>query len=366
MIPPLSRRPLVSLAAPVALLALVATSPACADALRFWVDRAHDAYDSEVKRLRPGTTVPWLTSDGRQLDLVEWRTTNVSLLTQRSDYDPALVRRLLEAIDAYWMRCSDLCGNAPPPDPLKGPLVKGRAIFAEAVRPAPETPLAPEAARSVPVLGLPGIARVSIGTELIEELLRGFAHGIPSAPLGDRLPEAVARTFVFFETELGAASPERFGPLANALAFLLAGEAQESLGWLVPPDDRPFEAIADAFVAEPSASYATTLAKGLGAGGADAEAVWTAMLLRLRHASGQRAFVRTLWKTLYECPPASDADVAVGNLVVSMSAAGRISFVDQFRRWRFDLSETTAARVQEALAPRKLDVGKQPTGRTKR
>ena len=39
---------------------------------------------------------------------------------------------------------------------------------------------------------------------------------------------------------------------------------------------------------------------------ADAESLWTAMLLRLRHASGQRAFVQTLWTTLYECPPASE------------------------------------------------------------
>lgn len=350
----------------LAALALSIAAPANADALRFWADLARRSHEAEVRRLRPGTTVPWMTSDGRQIELVEWRTANVSLLTERSDHDPVLVRHLVDALDAYWKRCADLCGNAPPPDPAKGVLVKGRAIFAEAVRPAAELPIAPETARSVPVIGMPGIARVSIGTEAIEALLRGFNRGTPAAPLGDRLPEAIARTFVFFESELGAAAPQGFPPLANALAFLLAGEAQESLGWTVPPDERPFEGIVETYAAATESTYASTLARGEGIGAADAESLWTAMLLRLRHASGQRAFVQTLWTTLYECPPASDAEVAIGNLVVATSAAGRMSFVDQFRRWRFDISETTASRVQEALAPRKLDVRPKRPGSTKR
>jgi hypothetical protein len=326
--------------------------------LHFWVDTAHAAFEADLLRLRPGTTIPWLTSDGRQIELTEWRSSNISLLTARTDYDPILVRRLVDALDAYWKRCVALCGNAPPPDPGKGPLVRGRAIIAEAVMPAGELPIGPERTRSVPVLAVPGVARVSVGTEVLEELLRGLNRADAPAPLGDRVPLAIARSFVFFETELGAAVPERFTPLAHALAFLLAGEAQETLGWVVPPDDRPFETIVERYRMDASATYETTLAKDRGHGDHDAEALWTALLLHCRHASGQPSFASALWRTLYECPPAADADIAVGNLIVAISAAGRRSAIDAFRAWRFPISPLTEQRVNEALSPREFDLRK--------
>jgi hypothetical protein len=345
---------------------LLLTSPVSADGLAMWLDTVRQAYDEDLRRLRPGTTVPWISSDGRTLELIEWRSPTISLLTERGDYDPTLVKLLVETLDAYWIRCREICGNTPPPDPAKGTLVKGRAIIAEAVRPAPQTPLEPHVARSVPIVAMPGVARVSIGTEAIEELLRGFTRGVPGAPLGERLPVAIARTFVFFETELQAASPERFGPLAGALAFLLAGEVQDSLGWTVPADPRPFESILEAYRSSPNATHATTLAKGLGIpapsgkdsqlGWDDAESLWIAILLRVRHTSGERDFMRRVWATLYECPPARDADMAVGNLLVALSSGAKSNLVDTFRALRFDVSATTASRVAEAISPRKLDV----------
>jgi hypothetical protein len=364
--PPLVRAAASALAFVALSRAVLADEPAAVESaaarfdtpLHFWVDTASAAFEADLLRLRPGTVVPWLTSDGRAIDLIEWRSANVSLLTARNDYDPILVRRLVDALDAYWRQCVTLCGNAPPPDPAKGPLVRGRAIIAEAVMPASELPIGPERTRSVPVLAVPGVARISVGTEVLEELLRGLNRADAPAPLGDRVPLAIARSFVFFETELGAAAPERFAPLAHALAFLLAGEAQETLGWIVPPDDRPFETIVERYAQDASARYETLLAKGLGHGDHDAEALWTALFLHCRHASGQPRFASALWRTLYECPPAADADVAIGNLIVSLSAAGRRSVLEEFRAWRFPVSELTELRVREALSPREFDLRK--------
>ncbi|MBL9118494.1 MAG: hypothetical protein JNL80_01100 [Phycisphaerae bacterium] len=346
------------LASVIALLLAWPAPIASAGGCAFWLDMVRQAHEEQLRMLRPGTTVPWMASDGRSLELNEWRGTSVSLLTERIDYDPWLVKRLLDCLDAYWLRCREICGNTPPPDPTKGPFVKGRAIIAEAVRPASDAPPGQVAERSVPIVAMPGVARVSIGTEALEELLRGFTNGQPSVPLGERLPVAIARTFVFFESELGAATPDRFGPLAGALAFLLAGEVQDSLGWMVPADARQFDAILTAYRNDPQATHATTLAKGIGVSTADAESLWIAMLLPLRHASGERDFMRRVWSTLYECPPAGEADIAVGNLIVSVSAGAKSNLVEAFRALRFEVSATTAARVAEALAPRKIDVQK--------
>ena len=63
-------------------------------------------------------------------------------------------------------------------------------------------------------------------------------------------------------------------------------------------------------------------------------------------------------RTLYECPPAADADIAVGNLIVAISAAGRRSAIDAFRAWRFPISALTEQRVREALSPREFDLRK--------
>jgi hypothetical protein len=343
------------------------------DGIGPFVDLVRKEHERQVAILRPGTTVPWFTSDGRTLQLVEWRGKSISLLTERSDLEPTIVKRFLDTLDAYWLRCREICGNTPPPDAEKGPLVQGRAIIAEAVRPAPETPLGPIPKRKVPIVATPGIARVSIGTEALEETLTGLANRTPSAPLGSALPVAIARTFVFFESELGAAAPEQFEPLASALAFLLAGEVQDSLGWTVPVDPRPFDEILAAYSAGPTATYASTLAKGRGIAGPtadtrpgwdDAESLWIALLLNFRHASGEREFMRRVWTTLYECPPAPDRAIALGNLVVAVSAGAKSNLVSAFRALRFDVDQTTAGRVAEALAPRKLDVGRKKPARS--
>lgn len=351
--PVLSPRFLVACLASVVALALPARR-ASGDAIRLLLERVALTHEMHLRQLRPGTTVPWRTSDGREIAMTEWRGVYVSLLTERDDHDPALVKRLLDAIDAFWVRCRETCGNTPPPDPTKGALVKGRAIVAEAVR--------QPSAHAGPVIGMRGVARVSIGSDALEELLRSFKRGRPSAPLGARLPRAIAHTFVYFESELAAAVPEHFDDLTNALAFLLAGEVEDSLGWLVPADERPFERILAEYRSDPKASLDTTLAQGrsraspTGSETADAESLWIAIFLAARHSSGEAEFMRRVWTTLSECPPAPDRNIALGNLVVAFSAGSRANLVGFFRELRFPVDEATSARAAEALAPRKLDV----------
>lgn len=347
---------------------------AAADGLGRWIGEVRTAWERDLHRFRRATTIPWVAGDGRRVELVEWRGAAVSLLTVRGDHDPAAMKRLVDALDAFWKRCREICGNTPPPDAEKAPLVGGRAIVAEFVGATPETTAA--------AISIPGLARISLGPAALESLVAlhraAGSAATPSVPLGERLPAAIARTFVYFESELDSSGAERFGPLSHALAELLAAEAADSLGWLTPADPRPLERVLAAYRERPDATFASTLARGRGVGQPvggptgesagpgwnDAEALWMAILLECRHRSGERDFVRRVWTTLTECPPAEDETTATGNLVVALSAASRADLTGWFRSLRFDIDRPTAERVAEAVAPRKIDVRslQQPSG----
>jgi len=329
-------------------------SPASADTFTFWRALHGHARDRWIARLRSATLIPWRAADGRELLFTEWRGNEVSLLTARADYDPVLVQQLLNAFDTYWVRCREICGDTPPPDPVKGVLVGHRVIIAEITAPEDSR----ETRTPPPVTSAAGVARVSIGTDVIEDLLRRFRANerAAHAPLGDRLPQPIARSFVFFHAELGAATPRDFTPLADALAYLLAGQACDSLQWSMPPDPRPLESLLERYEQDPAANYRGCLQNEEGHLDADPEALWTAMLLRLRHASARQDFVAKLWRTLTECPSTDDPFTGVGNIVVAVSAAARSDQSATMRAWKFPIDEATAERVRQALAPNKLDV----------
>jgi hypothetical protein len=347
----------------VSLAVFAAPTAASADALRFYSDLHAAARAAWLAELKPGTRVPWIARDGRELELHEWRGTTVSLLTERDDYDPVLVQRLIDALDAFWLRCREICGNTPKADPSKGGYVENRMILAEAVIPIGDTPFDVRERRVSPVTSSAGVARANIGTEELERLLRGLATEPTNAkrrpsPLGDRVPTALARCFVYFEDELGQATPKGFSPLATALAEVLAGAAADSLGWVLPPDQRPLDAWLDRYERDPTATYRSSLKEAAGHLDANAEALWTAILFRAQAAAAQHDFVPRLWRTLSECPIADDGDTALGNLLVAISAASRADAAPAFKRWKIPVPESARERVRQALAPKEIDARK--------
>ncbi len=283
----------------------------------------------------------WHGSDGSDRTLIEWRGHNVSILAERDDLDPMLVQRLLDALDRYWVACRTICGNTPPSDGRLTGSIGQRAVVI--------------ACGNLPAASDPRVARIEIGGAALDELLGNIARDDRS-PLGADLPLAVARTFAYFEDELGAATPAGFAPLSTALATLLAGHACDSLDWIMPPDPRPIEAAIEGYERDPAANYEAALRDASEHHQAEAETLWTAILLRTDRISGQRDFTARLWKTLAECPIAEDVDTAVGNLIVATSAASRSDLLPTFSRWRFPISEATRDRVQQAITPTRLDV----------
>ncbi|MFO0826844.1 MAG: hypothetical protein U0572_01735 [Phycisphaerales bacterium] len=315
-----------------------------------------------LETLKPGTIVPWRTAEGDEIALHEWRGRQVSLLCARDDYDPVLVQRLLDAVDAYWLRCQEICGNAPPPDPETSMLLGGRPLLVERVQRVPDALVsaaegdvaAPSPAPRHPAVGLVGVARTSITTDELESALRGVAA--PSrAPLGASLPAALATNFCFFQSEIGPITPTR--DVTAAYAALLASDACESLGWFAPADARPLDAILDRYERDANASYASTLADGA-TGTYETEALWAAFLMRVRHASGKPDFVQRLWRATSECPPATTSGEAIANLVVAASSASGADLSQRFLSWRFPVTPETKSRVREALSPQRLETTK--------
>lgn len=364
-------RPLASTLLLTAISAIVAPAVAQAPAqdptpqlqpdFGFWFEWHRTQYNEWLWALKPGNTVPWLMSDGSTALLNEWRGRHVSLLTRSDAYDPLLVDGLMGDIDAFWVRCRELCENSPPPDPDAGPLVRDRPVVVEMAEPAlPEGADASLAALGAGTSsqatggaaprawGRAGVALVNVNTPELELLLRRQAQPTARLPLGELTPPAIARNFFYFSEELGSLAPN--GELASAYASLLMARACESLGWKVPDERRPFDRTLERFERDPTATFDRVLAPGAEPSDVDRAELWLALLVRLQNASGRPDFVERLWRATAECPPASTADQALANLVVATSAASGADLTTRFRVWRFPVDDATKARVRQATA----------------
>ncbi len=258
-----------------------------------------------------------------------WRGSAVVLATVRSDYDPVLVQRFLDQADRYVQTLSDLCGNSPPPP--EGGLPRGTRGL-----------LLVEHAGLGLAVEQPGVGVVSLERAELEDCLRlALRHPAP-LPLGETLPRSIARTYFFFQGELGAAALDGSSAPAEAFGFLLEGRACDRLGWVLPPDPRPLEAIADAFGDTKRDPDTIPPANDVDS--------WTALLLRLQTTSGRPDFVDRLWPAIAECPFAATTEEAMRNLIVSTTAAANADQTPRFEAWGFAIDPETKARAAESVA----------------
>jgi len=321
--------------------------PANSRSFGYWFELNRAIYNEWLWALKPGSTVPWLTADAGTMQLHEWRGSIVSLLTAKDSYDPILVDRVVRAADRYWTACRDLCGNSPPSDPDVGDVAGGRPLLVEFLD---------EASGDGPplVYGQPGIARTSVETVELEALLRGAANGPSRAPLGMRVPQAMARNFFFLDGELGALAPR--GELASAFASILAARASERLGWVSPNEDRPLDETLDRYEHDSTLTFDAVFAAPRGETPVEVDTLLLAILVRLQNASGRPDFVERLWRAAAECPPAMTQHDAAANLVVAASGASGADLTARFQSWRFPVSKETKARVKQAIAPMRATV----------
>ncbi|MDZ4832123.1 MAG: hypothetical protein SGJ09_18255 [Phycisphaerae bacterium] len=346
--------------APLFVSCVIASAAHAVGPLDFWFGLHEYVVDTWLTKLKPGNSVPWRTNSGEVL-MHEWRGEHVSLLTERNDYDPTLVQTLLNAADAYWVRCREICGNSPPPDPDRGFATGGRPMLVELVRPRVDQPAPGELGNqfdesSTKAIGIVGVARTSVTTDELESLLRAIARGNSVAPLGMSLPTAIGRNFFFFDSELGSIAPT--GDIASAYASLLAGHASELLGWFPPNDDRPLDANLDRYERDPKAVFDVVLGAATPPPEFDVASLWTALLVRVSYASGRHDFVERLWRATSECPTSATQEDAVTNLVVAASGASGSDLTQRFISWRFPVTDEAKSRVREALAAQRKNTAK--------
>jgi hypothetical protein len=319
--------------------------PAVGGPLGYWdalVARQRDAWLAE---LRPAPAVRWFLTDGTPITRQEWRGTLTSILADEGfvTRDPVRMRRVLDQLDHLWLTLRTLAGDSPASDPRLGRFVGRRAILLET---GPGVPMGDPSATAL----------ITVEPATLDALLAAANETPPAAPLGRQVPMQLARTFFFFDDALGRAAGPDATPLVDGFARMFAAHAAESIGWTVPAEPTPLEAIVTRYADDPEARWENTLAMGRGHGDADATALWTALLAQIATASGRADFARRLWRASSELPPAERPEDAVANLIVATSFAAGTDLTATFRAWRFPVTDLTRQRVRERIDPVRLRV----------
>lgn len=254
--------------------------------------------------------------------------------------DPAVVQRILSALDAAYDFYATATGATP--KPLK--TWEGRATLAV---------VDATCGAGCGYLGATGI-------ELTRDTFEVLYQGVLTRNQFDQVPfYELGRNFWFYGDPLEYLTPHA-QPVTTGYAVGMRFLAMEAAGVAGGPFRgveftgfrQEVESLVDRYRSDPSLNWANTLAvnrapaNSLGLGATD---LFASFVLRLRRDYGGPEFVGRLWRAAGARPKALNTQAAVDNFVVASSVAAGRNLLGLFRNeWRWPVSaaaETELARI---------------------
>jgi len=279
-------------------------------------------------------TIPYLSINGDDLDLVPWPGEHVALLTPPDmDLDPVVVSRLLTALDEAWEYYASITGREPTPfktyDGLGTIAVVDRTCGA-----------------GCGYLGFTGI-------EIMREYFEAGYTELKQNGLFDQVPfYELGRNFWFYGEQLGAldAFVTGFAVVNRYQSMDAAGVEGTSYGV------GDFETFRHAVLTDMAQGYLSdetiTGIEGLttsppanpfGLGTADVAA---SLFYRIQEDFGPEAYA-TFWRSMGSLPAASTPEEAIGNFLAAARTATGVDYGALFKDgWRLFVGDMDADRIR--------------------
>ena len=304
--------------------------------------------------------VSYTDFDGHAETLVPWQGEKVVVLTDpRTARDPDVMTRLVGALDRAYGYYADTTGRTP----ALNKSLNGRDTVAE----VPHT-----CGAGCGYLGSTGI---EVQTDYFESMYREVAQNdrysqIPFYELG--------RNFWFWSPQLEFKPPEQ-DPVITGFAVWMRFRSMAAAGVNGAPfNGVPFSTfasqvagLASQYEADPSLTFAQTLAQGKSPGAYGGTDFWASLMMQLARRHGGQEFVTQFWHSVAYLPAATSTAGAVANWVKAASYAAGVDLKPVFyQRWGFprpDGSVTerppASAVPEPTVAPATRPVGTNADGR---
>lgn len=332
---------ITSLVVAAALLAAMSAAPAASAAGRVEpsTDRSWASLMPPVLRLRP---VSYQAFDGHSETLVPWQGQRVTVLVKPGVHRRLLVmRRLVTALDAAFTYYADTTGRVP----AAAHSLNGRDEIAE---------VSSTCGAGCGFLGATGI-------EILSPYFESLYSQVAQSDLFDQVPfYELGRNFWFWSPQLQFHRPDRDVAVTGFAVWMRFRSMAAAGVQGAPFNGSPFEtfrsrdeALIGDYEADPSLTFADTLAQDKSPGlygGAD---FWASIMMHLTARHGDQGFVQRFWRLVGGLPTASSTTDAVTNWVQAANSAACTDLSPVFYdRWGFPRPDgTTAPRPPSGSVP---------------
>ena len=260
-----------------------------------------------------------------------WREVRINATGPISLRYPAVMSKLVSALDRAWNYYANTTGRTPRTNRLT---LNGRDEIAEVSSMNPPNSCGGAACTYI------GQTGTEILTQYFEHAYQQIAqHNLYDQPLFYEL----GRSFWFWGDQLAFKSPD-LDPVVTGFAVLMRFESMAAAGVNgAPYNGTPFAtfqsqvaALAGQYEADPSLTFAQTLAQDRSPGAFGGTDFWASLMLQLIHRHGGQLFLSRFFHHAGSLPAASSTTDAVTNWVRDAGYAACVNLAPVFyRRWGF-------------------------------
>jgi hypothetical protein len=291
------------------------------------------------------TATTFKTFRGVTENLFAWPGKKIAVLTLSQNLDPAVMRKMIDGLDAAWVYYEKTTGN----DPYLLLSYRGLDLIAE-------VPTAPDTACGGAACSYVG----STGTEIMSQYLQILYNDIAQANVYDQvLFYEFGRNFWFYPLNLSYQPPDDNDCVVTGYAVFMRYASLEGIGLTGGFDAykglngaagyeqilADTQAIVDTYVGNTTLTWANTLKVG-NSPDLGCTDLFASFVLRLKRDYGGEGFVQKIWKEAAQRPVAGTTQTAVDNFILAASAAANNNLTALFETtWRWPVS---SAAKQEA------------------
>lgn len=269
--------------------------------------------------------------DGHQETLVPWQGEQTSVLVEPGrSRDPAVMTRLVSALDRAYRYYADVTGHVP----ATGHSLNGRDEIAEVT--------------STCGAGCTYIG--ATGTEMLTQYFEQMYDQIAQSDQYDQIPfYELGRSFWFWSPQLEFKAPDH-DPVVTGFAVWMRFESMAAAHVNGAPfNGKPFStfqsevaALAGQYEADPSQTFAGTLAQDKSPGAYGGTDFWASLMMQLAQRHGGQTFIKRFWQKVDQLPAASSTTGAVTNWLSAASYAACTDLRPVFyTRWGFPRPDGT-------------------------
>jgi serralysin len=298
------------------------------------------AVGAAAERVEQLDPVLYKAIDGHTETLIPWQGRHVSVLVEPGvPRDRRVMGKLVGALDRAWEYYAETVGRVP----AVAHSLNGRDEIAE---------VASTCGAGCTYLG-------ATGTEMLTPYFESMYQQIAQSNLYDQIPfYELGRSFWFWSPQLQFQSPDQ-DPIVTGFAVWMRFRSMAAAGVEGAPfNATPFEtfasqveALASQYEANPSLTFAETLAQDHSPGLYGGTDFWASLMTQLAARHGGQTFVARFWHDTGTLPAASSTTGAVTNWVQDASYAACTDLSSVFyARWGFPRPDGTVASRSPAAA----------------